>query len=344
MFNILETWPSTKHRFSFSDTRDRGGIKNDSVDLIVTSPPYPMIEMWDESFDKLTYGKTKVNLSTGRFRTAWYDMIKELSNIIADSYDILKEGGFLCLNIGDALGRFPEFSLIPNISKLHIEMFDAGFTLLPYILWIKKANSPASFLGPGMIPGGYVTLNHEVILIGRKGGNRKYSEEEKSRRGKSAFFWEERNSWFSSIWNISGVKQGKDDRTGAYPLSIPFRLINMFSIIGDTVLDPFVGTGTTSLAAAISGRNSIGFEINKDREKNIRERMKQIEKSGKFVQEKRIEDHKASLDPEVEYKYYNKNIMCSVRSKQEESVWLRHPTDVKELNSDNNNLCYEVIY
>ncbi len=123
-------------------------------------------------------------------------------------------------------------------------------------------------MGSGMLPcGAYITLEHETVLILRKPQKREFkNEHEKQNRRQSSYFWEERNIWFSDIWMLNGARQelnSKDvrKRSGAFPLEIPFRLINMFSSKSDIVLDPFTGTGTTTLAATICGRNSIGYEL-----------------------------------------------------------------------------------
>jgi hypothetical protein len=126
-------------------------------------------------------------------------------------------------------------------------------------------------MGSGMLPAGaYVTLEHEYILIARKGSKREFNKaDDKQLRRESAFFWEERNIWFSDIWfDIKGTPQELGDketrsRSAAYPFELPFRLINMYAAKGDLVLDPFTGIGTTMAAAMASGRNSIGFEIDK---------------------------------------------------------------------------------
>src|SRR5690606_1592163 len=136
-----------------------------------------------------------------------------------------------------------------------------GFANMPNILWRKQTNAPNKFMGSGMLPAGaYVTLEHEWILVFRKAGKRTFrSEAEKKLRRESAFFWEERNTWFSDLWDLKGVKQkitnsGSRDRSAAYPFELPYRLINMYSVKGDIVLDPFLGTGTTALAAMATER------------------------------------------------------------------------------------------
>ena len=127
-----------------------------------------------------------------------------------------------------------------------------------------------------MLPvGAYVTYEHEYILVLRKGVRRQFlSPTEKANRRESAFFWEERNIWFSDIWrDIKGVSQALGDtearaRSAAFPFELAYRLICMFSVKNDTVLDPFVGTGTTLAAALVSGRNAIGVEIDESLVKN----------------------------------------------------------------------------
>lgn len=124
-------------------------------------------------------------------------------------------------------------------------------------------------MGSGMLPAGaYVTLEHEFILILRKGGHRQFNTpEEKQLRRESGYFFEERTLWFSDLWkDLQGTRQNglprkTHERSGAYPFELPYRLVSMFSVKEDTVLDPFLGTGTTTLAAMATGRNSVGVEI-----------------------------------------------------------------------------------
>jgi hypothetical protein len=136
-------------------------------------------------------------------------------------------------------------------------------------------------MGSGMLPAGaYVTLEHEYVLIFRKGGKRDFkTPEQKKVRTESAYFWEERNAWFSDTWNLTGLRQVLDkgscrDRSAAFPFELAYRLINMYSVKGDTVLDPFLGTGTTSLAAVAAARSSIGMEIDRSFKKIVGERIR----------------------------------------------------------------------
>ncbi len=298
----------TEHRFIFEDSRDLSKINDQSIHLVVTSPPYPMIEMWDNTFASLNR-EIGPALERGDCCTSFELMHFELDKVWKELFRILKPGGFACINIGDAARTFQgRFRLYPNHYRIMQSFWQLGFDALPLILWRKQTNAPNKFMGSGMLPAGaYITLEHEYILVFRKGPKRVFkTEEEKANRRESAFFWEERNNWFSDVWgdlkgtrqkinainintenvNMDGkVKGGKggDDggggdggdageigeekkdtlrlRSGAFPFTLPYRLINMFSAYNDTVLDPFAGTGTTNLAALASGRNSVGYEI-----------------------------------------------------------------------------------
>jgi len=259
----------TTHRIILEDSREMTEVSDESIDLIVTSPPYPMIEMWDELFASLSRAaRDALEKSDGN--KAFEAMHVELDRVWRESWRVLKPGAFACVNIGDATRTIGErFRLYANHARILGTFRSLGFDSLPVILWRKQTNAPNKFMGSGMLPAGaYVTLEHEYILVFRKGEKRQFSTaEEKDGRMKSAFFWEERNKWFSDVWDFKGTVQGlnhKDlrSRSGAYPLELAQRLIRMYSLYGDTVLDPFLGTGTTTLAAIAGGRNSIGIEIN----------------------------------------------------------------------------------
>ena len=244
----------TQHKIIIGDSTKMVQINDNSIDLIVTSPPYPMIEMWDEMFNSVgatTYG----------------EMHDYLARTWKECYRVLKQGGLMCINVGDATRSIDHrFKIYPNHSKVIERCEGIGFESLPYILWQKPTNKPNAFLGSGFLPpNGYVTLDCEFILIFRKDGLRKFEPKHEVRYS-SAFTKEERDIWFSQVWNVKGSQQKNghmERRTAEYPDEIVERLIKMFSIIGDTVLDPFLGTGTTTAVAKRLNRNSIGYEIDK---------------------------------------------------------------------------------
>lgn len=260
----------TYHRIIHRDSRDLSFIESGSIDLVVTSPPYPMIEMWDEAFAELNPAIKHAIAEENGYK-AFELMHLELDKVWSELYRVLRSGGIVCINIGDAtrsLGK--RFRLYPNGARILSKLILLKFDVLPKILWRKATNSPTKFMGSGMLPAGaYITLEHEYILILRKGGKRSFlTDTEKKNRHESSYFWEERNKWFSDMWEWDVgsayqqmTQEGLRDRSGAFPFELPYRLINMYSVKGDCILDPFLGTGTTSLAALNSCRSSIGIEI-----------------------------------------------------------------------------------
>ena len=258
------------HSFYCGDSTKLSCIETSSVDLIVTSPPYPMVTMWDEMFGSVCKDISSW-LQEGKVSVVFDSMHQYLNKVWNECIRVLKEGGFLCINIGDAVRTINgEFQLFPNHSRIIEYCTQAGLTYLPSILWRKPNNSPTKFMGSGMYPSGaYVTYEHEYILVFRKGKKRVFSKEEQKRRRESAIFWEERNQWFSDLWNLNGCRQNEvlltsRKRNASFPFVLPYRLISMYSIQGDTVLDPFMGLGTTTMASMALHRNSIGVDIKSD--------------------------------------------------------------------------------
>jgi DNA modification methylase len=249
--------------------QDLSIIPSESVELIVTSPPYPMIEMWDGLFVAQD-GRIQRHLEAGQGRQAFERMHRILDAAWAECDRVLKPGGIACINIGDATRTLKgDFQLYSNHSRVLRAFLERGYAALPDIVWRKPTNAPNKFMGSGMLPvGAYVTYEHEYVLVLRKGLRRKFaSAAEKRLRRESAFFWEERNVWFSDVWHdIKGTPQALLDpavrqRSAAFPFELAYRLICMFSIKQDVVLDPFAGTGTTLVAALAGGRNAVGVEM-----------------------------------------------------------------------------------
>jgi DNA modification methylase len=250
------------------DSQSIPSIGDESVSLVVTSPPYPMIEMWDELFATRNQ-RIRSALDDYAGIEAFSLMHQELDSVWSETARVLCPGGWACVNIGDATRKVGDrFQLYSNHSRIISKFMSLGFDILPLVLWRKQTNAPNKFMGSGMLPAGaYVTLEHEYILMMRKGSKRDFkSSEEKLLRQESAYFWEERNRWFSDIWDFKGTRQSLYDpelrnRSAAFPFELPYRLICMYSLRGDTVLDPFLGTGTTSFAAMAAGRSSIGVDV-----------------------------------------------------------------------------------
>jgi modification methylase len=307
-------------------------MDDSSVELMVTSPPYPMIEMWDDIFS-LQNSIIKNALQQKDGNNAFELMHQELDKVWAEVYRVLKEGGFACINIGDATRKIDaDFKLYPSHSRILQSCLNLGFVAFPEILWRKQTNAPNKFMGSGMLPAGaYVTLEHEFILVLRKGSKREFkTAKEKRKRMQSAFFWEERNLWFSDIWeDLKGTKQNNistkiRERSGAYPFELPFRIINMFSIKGDTVLDPFLGTGTTIAAAIATGRNSIGIEIDPNFKEQLLQRFVDMAEFSKELLDSRLENHVRLAQKKAEIKepfsHINKAYGFPVMTKQEVEI------------------------
>lgn len=226
-----------------------------------------MIDMWDDIFAEMN-SDIKSELDNDNGWESFELMHKELDKVWDGVDEVLTSSGTACINIGDATRKIGEnFNIYPNHARIINKFQDLGYDVLPCVLWRKPTNKASKFMGSGMMPGNaYVTLEHEYILIVRKDGTRKFNKNRKEQRYTSAYFWEERNHWFSDLWedvkreSQFTISQSRDV-AASYPLEIPYRLIQMYSIQEDTVLDPFLGTGTTSIDAASSGRNSIGVDI-----------------------------------------------------------------------------------
>ncbi len=197
-------------------------------------------------------------------------MHDNLAKVWAETYRVLADGGIAAINIGDATRSINgKFQLFPNHSRITEICEKIGFTTLPYILWKKPTNRPkykgkGAFLGSGFLPpNAYVTLDCEFILLFRKGNLRKF-EPHHPERYASQFTKTQRDVWFSQIWDFKGTRQTATElerRTAAYPDEVAERLIRMFSVKGETVLDPFLGSGTTVKVAILNERNSVGFEL-----------------------------------------------------------------------------------
>lgn len=344
----------TTHKIIFADSRALTGITDGSVDLVVTSPPYPMIQMWDELFSTLSKDAQDA-LRANDGNSAFEAMHRELDKVWGELYRALKPGAFACVNIGDATRSIGErFQLYPNHSRI-INSFQAlGFDTLPVILWRKQTNAPNKFMGSGMLPSGaYVTLEHEYILVFRKGAKREFrTEAEKQERMRSSFFWEERNKWFSDVWDFKGTLQGLNNselrnRSAAYPLELAYRLINMYSLYGDVVLDPFMGTGTTALACIACGRNSIGDEIDNAFSSIIGEQEKAFLHSANKLLSNRIASHEAFTESYTKtkgpLKYRNVNHGFSVLTRQETDMQLFKVEGISETNCSEVNVRYTPV-
>lgn len=265
----------TQHRIIIGNSQQMPELADGCVQLMVTSPPYPLISMWDKLFCK---GDPKIanlwqqleeNGTDETVRQIYDAMHDNLAKVWVETYRVLAEGGIAAINIGDATRSINgKFQLYANHTRITEICEKIGFTTLPYILWKKPTTKPkykgkGAFLGSGFLPpNAYVTLDCEFILLFRKGKLRKF-EPHHTERYASKFTKAQRDEWFSQIWDFKGARQTAselDRRTAAYPDEVAYRLIRMFSVKGEMVLDPFLGSGTTVKIAIVNDRNSVGYE------------------------------------------------------------------------------------
>lgn len=328
----------TTHLFIAGDSRALNFIPDKSVNLIVTSPPYPMVSMWDTLFlGQLTAIETL--FKNCQPSDIWEQMHTMLDLVWAECDRVLMDGGFLCINIGDAVRTINgNFMLYPNHSRIIGFFHSRGYSVLPDIHWRKPTNAPNKFMGSGMYPAGaYVTYEHEYILIFRKGHKRIFASDEVQRRRESAFFWEERNMWFSDLWELPGISQKNVSTEGrqksaAFPIEIPYRLVNMYSIKGDTVLDPFCGCATTTMACMASQRNSVCVDINDSLIDLALRKASLSEPALNCLIDQRIDRHEAFIRSLTEEKkaalYINKPHGTMVKTKQEQELALYKISEV----------------
>jgi DNA modification methylase len=265
----------TEHKIILANSQQMPELADSSIQLMVTSPPYPMIKMWDTQFSTINpqiatlWQTLQANNQEETVKQIYDAMHETLAKTWREAFRVLADGGIACINIGDATRTVNgKFRLFPNHSRIIENCEKTGFTTLPYILWKKPTTKPkykgkGAFLGSGFLPpNAYVTLDCEFILLFRKGKLRKFAPHDK-RRYESAFTKKQRDEWFTQIWDIIGTRQTQSQierRIAAYPDEIANRLIRMFSVKGDTVLDPFLGSGTTTKIAMETERNSVGYE------------------------------------------------------------------------------------
>ena len=245
----------TKHKIIIGDSRDMSEISEESVQLILTSPPYWQLKDYG--------GDNQIG-----FNDSYEDYINNLNLVWNGCHRILEKGCRLCVNIGDQFARsvyYGRYKVIPIRTEIIRFCETVGFDYMGAIIWQKvttcNTTGGATIMGSFPYPrNGILKIDYEFILIFKKHG--KANHVSKEIKEKSKMTKEEWNEFFTGHWNFSGEKQ--DKHIAMFPLELPRRLIKMFSFVGDTVLDPFLGSGTTALAAKQLERNSIGYEINGD--------------------------------------------------------------------------------
>ncbi len=245
---------TTVHRLINGDSRDLSFLDDGSVHLVVTSPPYWNLKRYNENSAQLGHIQD------------YEAFLLELEKVWRHVYRILVPGGRLVCVVGDvcvARRDFGRHLVFPLHADICVICRRIGFDNLNPIIWHKIANASyevangSKFLGKPYEPNAIIKNDMEFILMQRKpGGYRKPSiaQRDASRISKNEF-----DQWFQQIWNIPGAST--KHHPAPFPLELATRLVRMFSFEGDTVLDPFCGSGTTMIAAFQMGRNSIGVEV-----------------------------------------------------------------------------------
>ncbi len=251
-----EEIPASRHRIVCADARDLSFIRDESIHLVVTSPPY---------FDLKKYAAE----SDGQLAEIhnYEGFLDELDKVWAECARVLVPGGRVCCVVGAVTISRREGGrhyVLPLPSDIQVRSRRLGLDNLTPIIWLKvsnialEASRSSRFLGKPNLPNGVVKNDFETIVMLRKPGG--YRSPTPEMEAGSRITTEDYSRWFAPIWSdITGASTR--NHPAPYPVELAYRLIRMFSFVGDTVLDPFLGSGTTAVAAIKAGRNSVGIEV-----------------------------------------------------------------------------------
>jgi site-specific DNA-methyltransferase (adenine-specific) len=283
----------SSHKIVIGDSRKMSELSDKSIHLIVTSPPYWQLKDYGES-DQIGY-----NDSYGEY-------INHLNLVWNDCFRVLHDGCKLCINIGDQFARsvyYGGYRVMPIRTEIIKFCDECGFDYMGAIIWQKKTSMNTT--GGGSVMGSYpfprngiVKIDYEFILLFKKPG--KAPKVIKERKEDSRMTREEWNEYFSGHWTFAGAKQ--KGHLAMFPPELPRRLIKMFTFCGETVLDPFLGSGTTSLAAFEENRSSVGYEINSEFLPTIKEKLGWSNETGKAGDTFELVEQKGNLSTEELWK------------------------------------------
>ena len=255
----------TYHKVFIGDSRDMRELADESVHLVITSPPYWQLKDYGDG-NQIGYNDT------------YEEYINNLNLVWRQCHRVLHKGCRLCINIGDQFARsvyYGRYKVIPIRTEIIKFCESAGFDYMGAIIWQKvttcNTTGGATIMGSFPYPrNGILKLDYEFILIFKKyGAPPKVARDVKERSRLTTDEW---NQYFAGHWQFPGERQ--DAHLAMFPMELPRRLIRMFSFVGDTILDPFLGSGTTTAAAIKLDRNSVGFEINEEFKPIIRKKLK----------------------------------------------------------------------
>ncbi len=326
-------------RIIIGDSRKMIEIDDNSVDLVVTSPPYWHIKDYGAP-GQIGYGESL------------HEYLKDLYRVWKECYRVLKPGRRLAINIGDQFARsiiYGRYKIIPLHAEFIAQCEDIGFDFMGSIIWQKKttmnttggANVMGSYPYP---PNGMIEIDYEFILIFKKPG--KSGRISKEIKEKSKLTKEEWKEYFYGHWYFGGARQIEHE--AMFPEELPKRLIRMYTFVRDTVLDPFLGSGTTVKAALSLNRNAIGYEINDKfleviKEKlGLKQSLLQFNENIQIIRRQvpidieeidyvpRIKDAKPKIDPK-KFKFKNDRLYRVVNIIDEQTIKLNTGLLVKFL-------------
>jgi modification methylase len=262
----------TTHRLVQGDARDLSFLQDESIHLVVTSPPYWNLKQYNDNQDQLGH-----ILDYEQFLT-------ELTKVWRECFRVIVPGGRLVCVVGDVClsrKKHGRHVVVPLHADICVACRKIGFDNLNPIIWNKISNANyevqngSKFLGKPYEPNAIIKNDIEFILMQRKPGG--YRKPTNTQRDKSRIEKKDYDKWFQQSWNITGAST--KNHPAPFPIELACRLVRMFSFFGDTVLDPFCGTGTTMIAAMKCDRNSIGVEIDSEYCRMATERIKKENQS-----------------------------------------------------------------
>jgi modification methylase len=267
-------YPPTSHRIVLGDAREMPELARESVQLVVTSPPYWVLKEYDGGAGHAQLGHME----------DYEEFHRELSRVWKRCYDALVSGGRMCVVVGDVClprRKTGRHFVVPVHADISVECRQIGFDYLTPIIWAKIANAVTevggngAFLGKPYEPNAVIKNDFEYILMFRKPGG--YRQPTKQQRILSLIEKDDHARWFRPIWtDIRGSSRTRG-HPAPFPVELAHRLISMFSFVGDLVVDPFVGTGSTTFAAMRANRSSIGYEIEPRYVDELKEHVAQID-------------------------------------------------------------------
>jgi DNA modification methylase len=262
----------TTHRLVQGDARDLSFLQDESIHLVVTSPPYWNLKQYNNSQGQLGH------------ISSYEQFLTELTKVWRECFRVLVLGGRLVCVVGDVClsrKKYGRHVVMPLHADICVACRKIGFDNLNPIIWHKISNANyevqngSKFLGKPYEPNAIIKNDIEFILMQRKPGG--YRKPTNTQRDKSRIEKKDYDEWFQQSWNITGAST--KNHPAPFPIELAYRLVRMFSFFGDTVLDPFCGTGTTMIAAMKCDRNSIGVEIDSEYCRMAAERIKKENQS-----------------------------------------------------------------